>query len=263
MVQIDLKDRVALVTGAAAGLGKKTACLLADCGANIVIGDMDALGGKETAKEIEKDLGVQAYAVTCDVTDYDQVKAMFDLAKEKFDRIDMVVNAAGICVYQMLHEADQRAVKKMIDINVNGTDNVDRLALTYMKDQHQGRVVNFASVAGRGGSILVPHYAMTKSAIINLTQSYAQLGAKYGLQYNSICPGIIKTEIWMKYLRQIIPGDASKQDVFFNQFCEDHIPLARPQETEDIANGVLFLVSDLAKNITGQALNVCGGMHMD
>ena len=88
MVQIDLKDRVALVTGAAAGLGKKTACLLADCGANIVIGDMDALGGKETAKEIEKDFGVQAYAVTCDVTNYGQVKAMFDLAKEKFESGD-------------------------------------------------------------------------------------------------------------------------------------------------------------------------------
>jgi NAD(P)-dependent dehydrogenase (short-subunit alcohol dehydrogenase family) len=263
MVSIDLKDRVAILTGAAAGLAKETASLLAECGANIIIGDMDVEGGKATAKEIVDKYAVQAYSCECDVTNLDQVKGMFDLAMKKFGKIDIVINAAGICVYQMLHEAVEKDVKKMMDININGTDNVDKMALAYMKDQGYGRVVNFSSVAGRGGSILVPHYAMTKGAIINLTQSYAQLGAKFGLQYNSICPGIIKTEIWMKYLRKIMPGDETKQDAFFNKFCEDHIPLRRPQETQDIANAVLFLVSDLARNITGQALNVCGGMHMD
>ncbi|MCI7327247.1 SDR family NAD(P)-dependent oxidoreductase [Hornefia butyriciproducens] len=263
MVSIELKDRVAILTGAATGLGKETACLMADCGANIVIGDMNVAGAEDAAKEIADKYGVQAYAAKCDVTDAVQVKKMFELAKDKFGKIDIVVNAAGICVYQMLHEADPDAVAKMMDININGTDIIDKLALAYMKEQGEGRVINFSSVAGRGGSILVPHYAMTKAAIINLTQSYAMLGAKFGLQYNAVCPGIIKTDIWMKYLRQIIPGDEEKQDAFFDKFCSDHIPLARPQETTDIANAVLFLSSDLAKNITGQALNICGGMHMD
>lgn len=263
MSRLDLKERTAILTGAGAGLGKKTAELLAEAGANVVIGDINIENAETAAKEIAEKYGVQAHGVKCDVTDIAQCKAVFDLAKEKFGKIDIVVNAAGICVYQMLHEADQEAVKQMVNINVFGTDNMDKLALAYMKDQGHGRVVNFSSVAGRGGSILVPHYAMTKASVINITQSYAQLGAKFGLQYNCICPGIIKTEIWMRYLRKIMPDSTEKQDAFFENFCKQHISLGRPQDTEDIANAVLFLVSDMAKNITGQALNICGGMSMN
>ena len=143
MVSIELKDRVAILTGAATGLGKETACLMADCGANIVIGDMNVAGAEDAAKEIADKYGVQAYAAKCDVTDAVQVKKMFELAKDKFGKIDIVVNAAGICVYQMLHEADPDAVAKMMDININGTDIIDKLALAYMKEQGEGRVINF------------------------------------------------------------------------------------------------------------------------
>ena len=160
MSRLDLKERTAILTGAGAGLGKKTAELLAEAGANVVIGDINNENAETAAKEIAEKYGVQAYGVKCDVTDIAQCKAVFDLAKEKFGKIDIVVNAAGICVYQMLHEADQEAVKHMVNINVFGTDNMDKLALAYMKDQGYGRVVNFSSVAGRGGSILVPHYEL-------------------------------------------------------------------------------------------------------
>ena len=262
MVNVQLTDQAAIITAAASGLAAATAERLAEAGANLVLGDINEEGVKKKAAELAEKYDIKAFGLKCDTSDKEEFRQLFELAKKEFGKIDIVVNVAGISNHQPLEEADEDAVRKMVEINIFGIDYAYKLAWDYMKDQGHGRVVGISSVAGRGGSTLEPHYAMTKAAVINLTQSYAILGAKAGITYNSICPGIIRTNIWNEWLNSHF-DTPEKRDAVFQSFVDKIIPLKRAQEPIDIANAILFFVSDLSRNITGQALNVCGGMHMD
>ncbi|NLW78652.1 MAG: SDR family oxidoreductase [Ruminococcaceae bacterium] len=262
MFTIDLKDRTAIVTGAGRGLGFEVAKSLADCGANIVIGDIIAANAEASAKELEK-MHVKAFGFKCDVTVQSDMANLFKEAKAKTGRIDIVVNAAGITVTENIDTISVDQIKSLIDINVMGTEYGCKLALDYMKDQGYGKVVNFSSTAGRMANRALPHYAMTKAAIINLTQSYAAHAAAYGINYNAVAPGIIRTAMWEQILIARAGDDLEKREEHWLAALKANIPMNKAQEAIDIANAVVFLCSDQARYITGQTLNVCGGMRMN
>ncbi|MEM5768632.1 MAG: SDR family oxidoreductase, partial [Bacillota bacterium] len=145
-----------------------------------------------------------------------------------------------------------------------GCSNVYRAALERMIPQRAGKIVTMSSSAGRAGGPVHAHYRMSKAAIISLNQSAAFTAAPYGINVNTICPGIIRTEMWEDILDAFAEDTGgADREAQWRSYVENSIPMGRPQECEDIANGVLFLCSDMAKNITGQALNICGGMCMN
>lgn len=267
MFTIDLSGKTAVITGAGRGIAKTTAELLASCGANIVVADIQADIAEASAKEIAEKYGVKTAAVVCDVVDRDQYRKAFDKAVEIGGQVDIHIAVAGICSYKSFDTVTTKDVALMNDVNVIGADNGMALCLEYMKNNpNGGRCVTVASVAGRGSDPSLPHYAMTKAAVINLNQSYAEWAGRnlpVIINYNCVCPGIIRTAFWEKFLKLRRPDSQEQQDAFFDACVKGLIPLGKPQEEIDIANALCFLVSDQARYITGQALNVCGGMAMN
>lgn len=261
MYVIDLTGKVAIVTGAGAGLAKQTALSLADAGADVVIGDVNLENVEATAAEVRA-MGKKAFACRCDVSKFDDMKAMFELAKKEFGHIDIVVNAAGIGYLANVEDATEEGIRREIDINIMGVEFGDKLALQYMKEQRSGAVINFASVAGRKGTLPHPHYAMTKAAVINLTKSYALYSAKFNIRYNSMLPGIIRTAMWDDILAKLNEENGMGIEENWKDRLNAWVPMGVPQEPVDIANAVVFLASDKARYITGQTLNVDGGQVM-
>ena len=259
MFTIDLKGQTAILTGAGQGLAKSTAEVLADCGCNICAVDIVLEKAEQTAKEIEEKYGVKAIGVKADVTNEAEFENAFKEAKEKLGSTDILVNVAGACFYKDYGSMTAEEVEKTFRVNVFGLDNGGRIAMKYMAEQGGGKIINIASVAGRGRNNF-PHYAASKAAVINLTKNQADYGAKKGIRVNCVCPGIIRTDFWERFLKGAFPG---KEDGAFERICGTLIPLGVPQEAVDIGNAICFLVSDKARYITGQALNVCGGMSMD
>lgn len=256
----ELKGKTAVLTGAARGIGFACAKQLAACGVNVCIGDILEEELQKSAAEVEK-LGVKAVGVRTDVTRMSDVKKLYDEALRISGKIDYVVNAAGICITKAPDAISREEVMKIMKINIMGIDNSCVTAYKIMKEQGCGSVVNFASQAGRMGSDLVPHYAMTKAAVINLTQSYAMISGKLGLRFNAVCPGLIKTNMLMDDIFDVVsPGSAEEACA---AFAESGLLQPFVQEPEDIANAVLFLLSDKARCIIGQAVNVCGGMKFN
>ena len=257
MVSIDLTGRQAVVTGAARGLGKAVALKYAQAGAHVWLGDLREEELKETAEEI-RSLGVKCGYSICDVSDYDQFEAMLEAAGD----VDILAHVAGIMISSPMLEIKQEEIDRIIRINVNGTDNACRAGLRKMIPRKKGTILITSSVAGRHGHPGHAHYHLTKAADISIMQSAALTGAPHGVTVNAICPGIIRTAIWEHIL------DHTRKEGETREECRERsiremIPLGRPQSAEDIADAVLFLTSPLAANITGQALNVCGGMEMN
>ena len=256
----EFKGKTVVLTGGARGIGFACARQLAECGANLCIGDILEEELQKAVAELKK-LGVQAVGVRTDVTESADVQKLYDEALKISGNIDHVVNAAGICITKAADVISREEVMKIMKINIMGVDNSCVLAYKTMKEQGYGSVVNFASQAGRMGNDLVPHYAMTKAAVINLTQSYAMISGKLGVRFNSICPGLIKTTMLMEDIFEIVsPGNAEEA---VNGYAETGLLQTFVQEPDDIANAVLFLLSDKSRCIIGQALNVCGGMKLN
>lgn len=261
MIKTDLTGKMALITGAAAGLGKETAAVMAANGADIVILEIDEAAAKETAKEIEEKYGVNTEVYISDITDYKKFEEVFKSVYEKHGKLDICVNIAGYCAYKGYDAVTQEEIDRMIKVNINGQDNCARLCLKYMGEQKENGVcILNASVAGRSGQTSFPHYSMTKAAVINMTQSFALEGAKKGVRFDAVCPGIIRTDFWNRFLHQSFEGN---EDAAFQKITASMIPMGVPQEAIDIANAITFLASDDARYITGQALNICGGMAMN
>jgi len=254
----EFKGKTAVVTGAGRGLGFACAKQLAEYGANVCIGDIIEENLKEAVAELKK-LGVEAVGVRTDVTKLADIQKLYEEALKITGEVDYAVNAAGICISKPADVISREEAMKIISVNVLGTDNSCLTAYKIMKDQGHGSVVNFASQGGRYGHPGVPHYAMTKAAVINLTQSYAMMSGKIGLRFNSVCPGLIKTHLLMKDICEVLSDGHAEE--FFEDFKKNGMLQTFEQEPEDIANAVTFLLSEKARCIIGQALNVCGGMY--
>ena len=256
-MEIRFDGKTALVTGGGRGIGKTIALTLAESGADIVIGDMLEKEAQQTCKEIRA-LGRKAEYMITDVSDYAQVEKLVN----SISRLDIMVHAAGIVLNSLLLDATQEEIKRLFDVNILGSNNMVQASLKKMIPQKSGKLLLIASVAGKIARITQPHYRMSKAAVISLTMTAAHTAAPHNINVNAICPGIIRTPMWEKIMDDRSAQTGLPREKIWEDVIKDLIPLERPQTEQDIANAAAFLCSNLADNITGQAINVCGGMCM-
>jgi 3-oxoacyl-[acyl-carrier protein] reductase len=245
-----LKGRVALVTGGSRGLGRADALALAEAGADVVIADIVMEGAEKTSQEIRA-MGRRSLAIKMDVTRKDEVKEGVARIKKELGSIDILVNSAATLDHlgQLLEQKDE-LWERDLRVNLTGTFNCSRAVWPYMQEKKWGRIINMASVAGTLGGFGQASYSTTKAGIIGLTKTLALEGARYGINCNVVCPGIINSESF-----QLIPPEMRER-------LAKRTAFRKPGEPEDVANAVVFLTSDQAKYITGIVLNVSGGIEL-
>ncbi len=269
-----LKDRVAIVTGGGGGMGEGISMCLAREGANVVVGDLQLEPAEKVAAKV-RETGQKALAVRTDVRKAEDCKEMVDVTLKEMGRLDILICNAGVVGLPRDESADPPLIEcikeedwdLVVDVNLKGVFLCNRAAAPHFKEQKSGRIINIASVAGRQGVELLAPYAATKAGVISLTQSVAFQMAPYHVNVNAVCPGIIWTPMWERianYVSKSVPDFAdTSPDSVYDFFVQAMIPFKKPQTPEDIGNAVVFLASDEASEITGQALNVCGGMKMN
>lgn len=245
-----LKDKVAIITGGARGIGCAIALLFAKEGADIAIADLNLEEAEKTAGEIEL-LGRRTLAFEVDVTDYLKVEVAVNKILDKFGKVDILVNNAGITKDNLilrLSDADWDAV---ITVNLKGTFNCTKAVSRVMLKQRSGRIINIASIIGIIGNTGQANYAASKAGIIALTKTTAKELASRNINVNAVAPGFIQTEMTARLSEEV------------RQKMLKVIPLARFGLPQDVANLCLFLASDESSYITGQTLVVDGGMVME
>jgi len=260
----DFSGKMAVVTGGARGIGKEIALQFAGCGADVWIGDVIEEEAKKTLSELEA-LGVKCGFTYTDVADEDQVTRLLDdaIGASASGQIDFLVHNAGILVTGSVFDATSEEVERITAVNITGMFNAMTIGIKKMMNNNGGgRVVLVSSVAGRHGFRVQGHYNATKAAGLNFAQSCAVEAAKYGINVNSICPGIIRTQMWDRILEDAEKNLGVTQDQEWNKYIEE-IPQKRAQTPEDIANCVMFLCSYLSSAITGQAINIDGGRYLN
>lgn len=247
-----LEGRVALVTGAGRGIGKAIALAFAGEKTHVVINDIcpkDEL--EKVAGEISA-LGVKSMAILADVSQSEQVKEMIGQVEKTFQRLDVMVNNAGIIRRGTIETVTEEDWDQVIRVNLKGTFNCCKAVFPIMKRQRMGKIINVSSIAGKMGDIAsAPGYGPSKAAIDALTKTLARELAQYGINVNAVAPHAIETEMsaqWSEEKRKSIT---------------EAIPLKRLGTPEDVAHAVLFLASDKANFITGEILDVNGGFLMD
>lgn len=244
-----LENKVALVTGSAQGLGKAIALGLAREGAVVVVSDINLEGVKKTAREIES-LGRQTLIFKTDVSKAEEVNEMVDKILDKLGRVDILINNAGITADALLIRMKEADWDRVIEINLKGAFNCLKAVAKPMLKARSGKIVNVASVIGLIGNVGQANYAASKAGVIGLTKSSARELALRGINVNAVAPGFIKT-LMTERLSSEVKEEMRKR-----------IPLDRFGASEDVARVVLFLVSDSASYVTGQVINVDGGMVM-
>ena len=243
-------DKCALITGATRGIGKQIAITLAKQGYNIALNyrkENEEL--ENTKKEIEK-IGVQILAVKGDVANFEDCENFVKQVIERFGQIDVLVNNAGITKDMLLMRMKKEDFEQVIDTNLVGTFNVTKNVVPYMMKARSGRIINISSVVGISGNAGQTNYSASKAGIIGFTKSLANEIASRNILVNAVAPGFIETNM----------TDVLKDDV--KQEIAKNIPLKRMGTAQDVANVVKFLASDDSSYITGQVINVDGGMLM-
>ncbi|MDY6856416.1 MAG: 3-oxoacyl-[acyl-carrier-protein] reductase [Thermodesulfobacteriota bacterium] len=246
---MELKGKVALITGSAQGIGKAIAMLFAKRGADIVISDMNSENAEKVSKEIE-DIGRKSLVSITDVADFKAVEVMIKKTIDAFGRIDILVNNAGIVKDGLLLRMKEESWDQVLNVNLKGTFNCTKAAIRYMAKQKGGKVVNIASIAGEMGNIGQANYSASKAGVIGFTKTVAREFASRNINVNAVAPGFIDTEMTRALPENITEG------------LKVQIPIERLGTPEDVAEAVFFLVSEASSYITGQVLNVNGGLYM-
>jgi NAD(P)-dependent dehydrogenase (short-subunit alcohol dehydrogenase family) len=258
---MELEKRVAIITGAAMGLGKAIATKLAAEGANVALWDMNIEAAERLAVELDPS-GKKAAAFKVNVTDEAEILATVAKTAEKFGRIDILVNNAGI--HRSAHTVDvtEDDWDRLLAVNAKGVFFASQAVLRHMIPARRGNIISLASMAGKIGLKTSLVYGITKAAVISMTKSLALAHAADGIRANCVCPGIVETDMIYQIDREageklfgLKPGEYLKQRV-------EQIPLGRIETTEDVANLVGFLASGKSSYMTGQAINVTGGLVM-
>ena len=245
-----LEGKVAIITGAARGIGKAVAMKLAEQGADIAFTD---LAYNEAAQQTEKDLqafGVKAKGYASNAANYNETMEVVDQIAKDFGRIDILVNNAGITKDGLLMKMTEEQWDMVININLKSAFNFTKAVQPTMLKQRSGSIINMSSVVGVSGNVGQANYAASKAGMSGLAKSVAKEMGKRGIRCNSIAPGFIITEM---------TGQLSEE---VRKAWNEKIPLQRGGTPEDVANTVLYLASDLSSYVTGQVIHVCGGMNM-
>lgn len=244
---MEFKDKVILITGGAAGIGKATAKAFAELGGTVVIWDVNEEAGNELVKEFRSG-DVKSLFKKVDVTNFDAVGEAIREIMDEFGKLDVLINNAGITKDKTLKKMDPETWQQVIDVNLTGVFNCTRQAVNHMLEAESGVILNASSVVGLYGNFGQTNYVATKSGVIGMTKTWArELGGK-GIRVNAIAPGFIATEMVQKMPEKVIEHMVSKT------------PLGRMGKPEDIANAYTFLASDKAAFITGTVLSVDGGI---
>ncbi len=253
-----LKDRVAVITGAAQGLGEALAKRLSDEGAKVVVADMNY----EAAQAVAASLS-DAIAVKVNVTSYEDCEAMAKAAVEKYGRIDLMVSNAAILISGAIEEMTYQQFSKVVDVNLNGYFNTCKAVVPYMKKNGKGAIVQINSKSGKKGSAKNCAYAASKFGGVGLTQSLALELAEEGVRVNSICPGnLLDSPLWVNSLYEQYARNQGTTKEKIREKYINQVPMKRGCQYEDVANLMVFLLSDEASYMTGQAVNVTGGQQL-
>jgi meso-butanediol dehydrogenase / (S,S)-butanediol dehydrogenase / diacetyl reductase len=253
-----LARKVALITGAGAGIGRATALLFAEEGAKVVVQDVKAATAEETVQLIMK-AGGEAVAIGGDVTSRADAEDMVKKAVETFGRLDVLFNNAGIWRGGTLLDISEEDWDRTMDVNVKGIYLVSRYAVQQMMRQEGGSIINAASVAALRGSPMSAAYNASKGAVLLLTKCMALDFGRYGIRVNCTCPGVIETQMADELLTYRSLGDDDRKQALLETYEERHASgrLGRPEE---VAKVVLFLASDESSFVTGAAWPVDGGL---
>lgn len=244
-----LEGKVAIVTGAAQGIGRTIAETLARAGADVAVADLDPGRSEETVKAVEQ-TGRRGLNVKVNVADANEVKAMADRVVQEWGQIDILVNNAGITRDGLLLRMKEDDWNLVLQVNLTGTFNCVKAVLQSMTKKRYGRIVNIASIVGVMGNAGQANYAASKAAVIGLTKTLAREYASRNVTVNAVAPGFIDTA-----MTQGLPAEVKET-------LQKQIPLGRLGQASDVAEAVRFLVSDEAAYITGHVLHVNGGMLM-
>jgi NAD(P)-dependent dehydrogenase (short-subunit alcohol dehydrogenase family) len=270
-----LLDQVAIVTGAGQGIGQGVALRLAREGAHIIIAEYNPETAEAAAAEIRA-LGRRARAHQIDLSDQTQIQPMVDRVVAEFGRVNILVNNAGRVQTKFMLDLSPEEWDRVVDTNQRGLffclQAVARQMIAQIPEEIRnadraphsfGKIVNFSSVSGRSGRPYSTHYAAAKAAVISITKSAALALAKYNINVNAVAPGLVPTPMWIQIDHERGESFGSKPGEAMHSFIEQNIPLKRAATAEDLAGAVAFFCSPDSDYITGQCLNVDGGIEMD
>lgn len=265
-MDLKIKDKVAIVTGGGNGIGKAIAMRLAGEGVKVVAADLNEEAARKVISEI-KARGGDGLAVSCDATNPEDVEAMVQKALDAYGAIDILVNNVGggtriaLVVQSQVEDWD-----KTIEMNLKSTYLSCRAVAKVMISRKQGRVINISSISGKSGEPLLGPYCAAKFGVIGFTQVLAKELARYNITVNSVCPGYVYTPTWEKLAQELKDSQPALADKSLQEIFEARVkavtPLKRPQSAEEIAGLVAYLASEEARNITGQAISIDGGIAM-
>lgn len=248
---IDMKGQVAIVTGGSQGIGRAICMSLAEAGANIAVADMQLEKAEQTAAAI-KELGPQAIAVKTDVSSVSDVENLYKSVLDVFGTVDILVNAAGICKMVPILEIAPEEWDHMLAVNLRSVFLCSREAFKIMKQKGEGKIISIASAAAKIGGIAAgAHYSASKAGVICFTKSLALQAAPFHINVNAVCPGPTRTVLTGAWGEEV------------NKAFADQIPWKEYGDPKDTADAVVFLASSHAKYITGEILDVNGGLVMD
>jgi 3-oxoacyl-[acyl-carrier protein] reductase len=246
---IKLNGKKALVTGGSRGIGRATAILLAEAGADVAVHYQRNQIAAQEVKDLVEKIGQRCLPIKAEISDQQEVEHMVKEVIEQLGQIDILINNAGIWTYGEMGAMPQEIWRETMAVNLDGVYYVTNAVVPHMKKQGQGWIVNVASTAAVRGEAFHSHYAASKGALVSLTKSLAVELAPYNIRVNCVAPGWVDTDMCVEVF----------SDPEFKEKVRQSIPLKRIPPPEDIAGPILFLVSDLARHITGEILNVNGG----
>lgn len=259
-----LEDKIALVTGGAQGLGEAICLRLAAEGAHVAVADLNFEGAQQVAAAITAQTDRRSIAVQVNITDETAVAAVVHRTVTEFGRLDIAVSNAGILIAEAVDEFPAEKWRLVIDVNLTGYFLLAKHASQVMKAQGSGVILQINSKSGKKGSFKNSAYAASKFGGIGLTQSIALELAEYGVRCNAICPGnLLDSPLWVNSLYSQYAKKWGITEAEVRQRYVDQVPMKRGCTYDDVTNVLVFLASEQASYMTGQAVNVTGGQQMD
>lgn len=252
MIALDFSGQTAVVTGGLQGIGKAIADLLHQGGANVVVGDIAVRAREQTTRRL---------AVRTDVASREDAHLLIDAAVQTFGGVDILVNSCGVSAMNPVSQMSDDDWQRILDVNVKSIGWLSQAAIPLMKAKQGGRIINIASQAGKNGYRLMGQYVASKHAVLGLTKVMAIELAHDNILVNAVCPGIVETEMkWRERREGALLRGMTAEDIYAEDCSQ--VLLGRTAQPADVAGVVAFLASPLAAYMTGQAINVTGGMTM-